>query len=69
MAVEVDVKRAEALGKQQKIIFTEDMLKEGKKSFFYSINRQKLLTMVHTNKSVILSTSKRKVNEFVNTDY
>ena len=69
MAVEVDVKRAEALGKQQKIIFTEDMLKERKKSILDPINRQKLLTMVHTNKSVILSTSKRKVNEFVNTDY
>ena len=41
MAVEVDVKRAEALGKQQKMIFIEERLKEDKKSFFLSYQLSK----------------------------
>ena len=69
VAVEVDVKRAEALGKQQKMMFIEQRLKDGKKSFFDPINCQKLLTMDHSNKSFILSTSTGKGNYFLHVDY
>ena len=62
LEVEVDVMRADALGKQEKLKFIEQRLKNGEKSFFDPIHRQKLLTMDHASKKVILTTSQGKVN-------
>ena len=64
--VEVDVMRADALGEQQKSIFTEERLKKHEKGFFDPIKRQNLKTMDHISKKVTLTTSQGKVNMFIN---
>lgn len=65
LEVEVDVMRADALGEQQKLNFIKERLKNHEKNFFDPIKRQKLLTMEHASKKVILTTSQGKVNNFV----
>lgn len=58
---QVDVMRADALGKQLKNEFVEKRLKLKEIDFFDPIKRVKLLTMEHGNKKVKLTSSQGKV--------
>ena len=62
--VESDVLRAEALGKELKNDFIRERLQNGyEDSFFEPIKRQKLQTMEAGNKTIILTSTKGKVNK------
>lgn len=61
--VEVDVLRADALGKELKEKFIKERLQGGDPtSFFDKLPRQKLRRMVDSNKKVKLTSSQGKVN-------
>lgn len=65
LEVEVDVLRAEAVGKAAKEVFIRDRLQGGcETSFFDPIKKQKLLTMEACNKTVKLTSSEGKVKQF-----
>ena len=61
ISVEIDVMRADAVGKQAKEDFIEARLKKQSQNFFDPIKRQSLLTMENANKTITLTTSQGKV--------
>ena len=64
--VELDVLRAEAVGKELKKAFISDRFQnESDKEFFDPIKRQKLMTMEACNKTVLLTSTQGKVNIYV----
>ena len=64
--VELDVLRAEAVGKELKKAFISDRFQnEADKEFFDSIKRQKLMTMEACNKTVLLTSTQGKVNIYI----
>ena len=69
--VEVDVLRAEAVGKEAKEAFIRDRFMSGasEKLFYDPIRRRKLRTMEASNKTVKLTSSMGKVCTYINIGY